>query len=516
MDAFERKAPGLAGYAALRRLGGGASAQVWLVQSESGGEPVAAKCFPPQCFAPQEESQITREWRLLTNYDHDHVLAVHGAAELADGGRALLVEYAPGGSLRQVVAVRGRLGVGETVTVLTPLAQALAYLHANAVVHGDVSPGNVLFSVDGKPLLADLGLGRLAGERPVRVAGTEGFAAPDERLAAAADVYSAAAVGWFALTGSAPPPTAGRPPLRALVPEVPAELVAALEAGLHEVAAQRPTAAELAQAVYRSAPAEPVDLALAVHSSVLPDLPTGRHARPARPPGRLRSRLPRLGRPWLKRPRLELPQLELAHGDRPGWRRPRGRLLAGLATAVLVLALGAGALAAVSGWRPGSGPGPAAAASEPVEGMPDAVRAQLDSQDPAAALAGLAWLRGYALEANRADLLADVNAEGSQALAADLRILAQLTAARHSLRDVHQDVSGINRDGAVPGLPAGAVALEATAVTAPYAELDAQGVVVRLAAKPVAQHLRFVLLRTGTAGPGTQWRIWQVQLGAGS
>jgi hypothetical protein len=42
--------------------------------------------------------------------------------------------------------------VGETVTVLTPVAQALAYLHGQGFTHADVSPGNVLFTAHGKEL----------------------------------------------------------------------------------------------------------------------------------------------------------------------------------------------------------------------------------------------------------------------------------------------------------------------------------------------------------------------------
>ena len=76
----------------------------------------------------------------------------------------LIMDYAAGGSLGQLVAGRGRLGPGETVTVLTPIAQALAYLHGQGFTHGDVSPGNVLFTAHGKPLLADLGVARMVAD----------------------------------------------------------------------------------------------------------------------------------------------------------------------------------------------------------------------------------------------------------------------------------------------------------------------------------------------------------------
>ena len=80
-----------------------------------------------------------------------------------------------GGSLGQVVAQREHLTPGETVTVIAPIARALAGLHDLGVVHGDLSPGNVLLDSTGRPVLADLGFSRLTGEAPGDVHGTDGF-----------------------------------------------------------------------------------------------------------------------------------------------------------------------------------------------------------------------------------------------------------------------------------------------------------------------------------------------------
>ena len=127
-----------------------------------------------------------------------------------DADLGLIMDYAAGGSLGQLVAGRGKLGPGETVTVLTPIAQALAYLHGQGFTHGDVSPGNVLFTAHGKPLLADLGVARMVADAAaVADAGTEGFRDPAPVDAVRAglqperDVYSLAALGWYCLTGRA-------------------------------------------------------------------------------------------------------------------------------------------------------------------------------------------------------------------------------------------------------------------------------------------------------------------------
>jgi eukaryotic-like serine/threonine-protein kinase len=337
-------APVADGYSVCRRLGRGGNAEVWLVSQDSTGVKLALKCFrrpPGGCESGGGESgsgesgsgesgsgltareeDVRREVLVMSVLDHDHLVKAYGVVRLdqprrmdvpgrADepggtdepgwGGFGLLMDYAAGGSLQQLVTARGTLSVGETVTVLTPIAQVLGYLHSKGFTHSDVAPGNVLFTAQGKPLLADLGVARMVGDASgVPDQHTDGFADPTPVDAVRAglqperDVYAAAALGWYCLTGQPPPPSAVRPPLSLLVPDVPAELAAALEAGLSDDRRQRPAAAELATAVYRSAAAFPVDLSRSVHDTVLPELLTRRPVPPSG--GRLRKRLLAWGR----------------------------------------------------------------------------------------------------------------------------------------------------------------------------------------------------------------------------
>lgn len=294
-------APEVPGFDVGRCLGRGGNATVWLVTERQTGSEYALKCFPAGDGLERGDAEeaIRREVRILSVLDHEHLVRAHSVVRLpggqvgrsgdddadADWGEAigLIMDYAAGGSVEQLVAGRGELGPGETVTVLTPIAQALAYLHGQGFTHGDVSPGNVLFTAHGKPLLADLGVARMVADATaVAGAGTDGFRDPAPVDAVRAglqperDVYSLAALGWYCLTGRSPEPGAQRPPLPLLVPGVPAELAAALESGLHEDRRLRPSAAELAIAVHRSAVAAPVDLSVSVHPTVIPQLLTRR------------------------------------------------------------------------------------------------------------------------------------------------------------------------------------------------------------------------------------------------
>jgi serine/threonine protein kinase len=323
MDDFT--APVIPGFQVGRVLGRGGSSTVWLVTEEGSGREFALKCLAEghggvtgpgegRGTGAETEEAIRREIRILSVLDHQHLIKAHDALRLrlpppagsaATGGGAigLLLDYAPGGSLGELVGSRTKLTIGETVTVLTPIAQVLGYLHGQGFTHGDVSPGNVLFTGHGKPMLSDVGIARMVGDvTSVPDLGTDGFMDPTPVDAVRAglvperDVYSAAALGWYCLTGQPPRRTADRPPLSLLLPNVPAELAAALEAGLNEDRRLRPTAVELATAVYRSAPPLPVDLASSVHSTVIPQLLTRRHV-PEHPGGALRNGL----RAWRRR-----------------------------------------------------------------------------------------------------------------------------------------------------------------------------------------------------------------------
>ncbi|MDN3937119.1 serine/threonine-protein kinase [Arthrobacter sp. YD4] len=301
--------PDVEGYRVGRMLGRGSSAVVWLATEQASGGSVALKCFdrgPSGAGGvtepgPETEEAVRREVRILSVVEHAHLVGVRDVVRFRAGddggtGLALVLDYASGGSLAELIAAGGSLGPGETVTILTPVAQALSYLHGRGFTHGDVSPGNVLFTAHGKPLLSDLGVGRMiADAADAHPAGTGGFQDPTPvdpfraGLQPEADVYSVAALGWYCLTGAPPPPEPQRAPLPLLVPGVPAALTAALESGLRLDRRLRPSAADFAAAVYRSATAAPVDLTVSAHPTVLPELLTHRSG-PATPRERRAAR----------------------------------------------------------------------------------------------------------------------------------------------------------------------------------------------------------------------------------
>ena len=120
---------------------------------------------------------------------------------------ALVLELLAGGSLAGLLARRGRLRPGEVVTAIAPVAAALAHAHGNGVVHGDLSPGNIVFTAEGRPVLTDLGVARVLGEAAAAEV-TPPYVDPTVARGGApgpaSDVFGVAAAAFHALTGIAP------------------------------------------------------------------------------------------------------------------------------------------------------------------------------------------------------------------------------------------------------------------------------------------------------------------------
>lgn len=147
----DRVGADLTGYPVQALLGEGRFGPVWLVREERTGRLFTLR----RCREPDRDTAArVRRWAAL---DGPHLLRVHAVVE-TDGGLLIVADYVPTRSLLALLAVRGALPPGEVVAIATGVASALATAHAAGLVHGAVRQSNVLFSLDGRPVLADGGL----------------------------------------------------------------------------------------------------------------------------------------------------------------------------------------------------------------------------------------------------------------------------------------------------------------------------------------------------------------------
>lgn len=408
---------------------------------------------------------IERELRLLQRFTHEHLVRVHRMVA-TDQGPGMLMDLAAGGSLLGLVTSRGPLPVSEVVTALVPVAQVLSHLHAAGALHGDVTPGNILFTHEGKPLLGDFGTGSLLGADPGVSGGTPGFVDPTRRSSfdAGSDIFALAAVSWFALTGRIPGPTEQRPPLVLIVPDVPPVLMQLIEDGLSSSRERRPTADSFARTLLGSSRADPVNLVSAVHASVRPELLTRRAGSVPQPPLRAwkrfiaacsgtRHRAPAGGLEVRERDerrssrhahprRLPSANPSTVHGGSDARWRAVLAAVAGTAAVVLLVAgivltvgnpPGAGSSSAGQSFRGGGGEDTSGGPSTRERATP---KKELPSEDPAAALGGLAERRAEAFATGDPALLAAVDVEGSPAMAADRDAVAALADSGAMLKDL--------------------------------------------------------------------------------
>ncbi|OFI38973.1 hypothetical protein BIU82_16085 [Arthrobacter sp. SW1] len=534
--------PQIPGYAAVRELGRGPSGPVWLAVSKDQRRQLAVKCFSggsgaPRAWDEQAMSGVQREVRIFSRLQHEHLVRVHEAVRLTgafEGMPGLLMDYAAGGSLEALLSARGKLSVGQTVTVITPLARAVAFLHQEGVVHAAITPGEVLFTAQGKPLLAGAGMARMlrgaAGEEGAgEGTSQEGARQEDAELRSAnlfddpaaasppgivrpeRDCYSLAALAWYCLTGAPPERSSSRLPLTMLVPDVPAALAAVIEAGLEEDPAARPAAMAFGAAVYRSAAAAPLELPAGPHVA-LPE--------PAQPRGVLQGNRVRFRRPG-KRQRRHASGRE----GRPTAARRRKALTAGIAALALVLPVSAGIWwSAVHEPQPAPAQdgapiaAPALETPEPVtpsasrppaagEGLDDDMRARLRSDNPEEALVALSALRDSALRTGKLELLDSVNVKGSAAAAADAGIAAQMKKAGVVLAGFTTTLNNIRL---IASTGDGEASVTAAVGTSRFDERNASGVLVRPRPAAAPQQLRLVLQRVEGA-----WRIADI-LAAGT
>jgi eukaryotic-like serine/threonine-protein kinase len=391
--AEEPTPPSVPGYTLQSLLGRGGSGEVWRAVPRAGGEPVAVKLL----LDGDPETQA-REAALLGALDHPHLVrlreAVHRPRRGGPPGVALVLDLLEGGSLATLIARRGRLRPAEVVTAVAPVAAAVAHAHEEGVVHGDLSPGNVVFTAEGRPVLTDLGVARLLTEEAaaqVTPAYVDPTVARGGAVGPASDVFGLAAAAFHALTGVAPWNGAGPadvlavastgllPDLDELAPDAPAELRAVISQGLAADPHDRPTATAFALGLRHACRPEPVRLA----RPGAPDLEVFRTG--AVPPVELTHQVPGraprpapevvlAGRRRFRRPdRVPLPMGR--HGSPDRARRPRKAaavlLVVGLAMAGLWLIL-RGATPDASARPPGtarSTVAPAATESTPTRAV---------------------------------------------------------------------------------------------------------------------------------------------------
>jgi serine/threonine protein kinase/tetratricopeptide (TPR) repeat protein len=209
---LDRVGQQLGSYRLLRLLGRGGFAEVYLGEHIYLKSHAALKVLHAQ-LVDEEAQQFVREAQLLASLSHPHIVRILDFA-LQEGVPFLVMEYAPGGTLRSRHPKQTQLALDTIVVYVSQVAGALQYAHDRHLVHRDVKPENMLLGSRSDVLLSDFGLAMLAphtqsaSTQPlVPLAGTAPYLAPEQlqgKVEPASDQYALGVVVYEWITGKQP------------------------------------------------------------------------------------------------------------------------------------------------------------------------------------------------------------------------------------------------------------------------------------------------------------------------
>lgn len=131
----------------------------------------------------------------------------------------LVLEFLDGAPIQQLLSVRHIFSIGYSCMIVAEMLSGLTHAHQHGIVHGDLSPGNVMICTDGRMKLIDFGAAHPTGESdttlPDPMMRTPRFMAPEQARGHAprpqSDVYGCGCLLYTLLTGQ--PPFTGDDPI---------------------------------------------------------------------------------------------------------------------------------------------------------------------------------------------------------------------------------------------------------------------------------------------------------------
>lgn len=238
-------------YRLTRLLGRGPLAEVYLGRHLRKDTEAAIKIL----FLPLDERaarSFLQEERSIIGLAHRNILHLfdvdilpNSPAARHEGLPYLVMDYAPGGTLRQRHQPGQRIPLEMVVLYVQQIAAALHYAHDHRRLHLDLKPENLLLGKQEEVLVADFGIATMLRQELAHLvngsfAGAPLYAAPEQfeergQVGPASDQYALGVLAYEWLTGSLPfegdwralsqqKRTQDPPPLRAKAPALPVEL----------------------------------------------------------------------------------------------------------------------------------------------------------------------------------------------------------------------------------------------------------------------------------------------------
>ena len=190
-------------------------ARVFLGRDQVLDRPVAVKVLNPLHGGTDIGERFQREGRTAARLAHPNIVQVYDAGEAELDGREapyIVMEYVPGGDLKELIDRRGRLSGAELSRLGGEVCSGLAHAHERGVIHRDIKPHNILLDENGHAKVTDFGIARALDTSQATLTGaylgTALYSSPEQlqgqKVTPKSDVYSLGTTLYQAATGEAP------------------------------------------------------------------------------------------------------------------------------------------------------------------------------------------------------------------------------------------------------------------------------------------------------------------------
>ncbi|XP_018474197.2 mitogen-activated protein kinase kinase kinase 18-like [Raphanus sativus] len=188
-------------------IGRGSTATVSLAITNSG------EFFAVKSAELSSSAVLQREQTILSNLSSPYVVKYIGSNTTTENNKQmynLLMEYVPGGSIRDLIKTSGgKLPEPEIRSYTRQILRGLMYLHERGIVHCDLKSENVMIGGE-TAKIADLGCAKMAGNGSLEFSGTPAFMSPEvargEEQGFPADVWALGCMVIEMATGLSPWP----------------------------------------------------------------------------------------------------------------------------------------------------------------------------------------------------------------------------------------------------------------------------------------------------------------------
>ncbi|OGA27784.1 MAG: serine/threonine protein kinase [Betaproteobacteria bacterium RIFCSPLOWO2_12_61_14] len=201
-------------YEVIKRLGEGATSEVYLCHDPFNSRNVAVKVVFEERLGDTEGGKLTKklfitEASLAGKLLHPHIVQIYDAV-VDDKMNYIVMEYVPGGTLERFCDPATLMPIDKIVEIIFKCTRALDFAHKLGVTHRDIKPANILLSDETTIKISDFGAALMTTAEQTQVTGigSPAYMSPqqikEQPLDHQTDIYSLGVVMYQLLTGILP------------------------------------------------------------------------------------------------------------------------------------------------------------------------------------------------------------------------------------------------------------------------------------------------------------------------